>query len=201
MDLPIEDGAATFDTYADVVCAALSDCNDDVVVVGHSQGGLVIPLVAARRSVRHLVYLCALVPAVGCSLFDQVSAEPDMLNPIWVNAVSAPGDQMRTEWVDRTIARKLICGDCDDAAAEAVLDRLRPQSAFPDTVPFSLAEFPAVRSTYVICRDDEFVSPEWSRRVARDRLGADVFELPGRHSPLLSRPSAVAEVLLRVAAQ
>jgi hypothetical protein len=25
MDLPLEDGAATFDTYADVVCAALAD--------------------------------------------------------------------------------------------------------------------------------------------------------------------------------
>jgi len=30
-------------------------------------------------------------------------------------------------------------------------------------------------------------------------IGADIVELPGSHSPLLSRPSAVAEVLLRVA--
>jgi hypothetical protein len=42
------------------------------------------------------------------------------------------------------------------------------------------------------------INPERSRRIAY-RIGADIVELPGSHSPLLSRPSAVAEVLLRVA--
>ena len=36
--------------------------------MGHSLGGLAITLVAARRPVRHLVYLCAYVPDVGKSL-------------------------------------------------------------------------------------------------------------------------------------
>jgi hypothetical protein len=31
MDLPNDDGSAAFDTYADVVCAALTGCDDDVV--------------------------------------------------------------------------------------------------------------------------------------------------------------------------
>src|ERR1700691_2739565 len=65
MDLPIEDGSASFEDYADVVCASLDGYGDDVVVVGHSFGGLTIPLVAARRPVRHLVYLCALVAKIG----------------------------------------------------------------------------------------------------------------------------------------
>lgn len=43
MELPLEDSAATFDTYADVVCAALEDSDDDVVLVGHSYGGNTIP--------------------------------------------------------------------------------------------------------------------------------------------------------------
>ena len=65
MDLPLEDGAATFDTYADIVCAALGDRGDDVVLVGHSYAGNTIPLVAARRPLRHLVYLCAMIPDIG----------------------------------------------------------------------------------------------------------------------------------------
>ena len=72
MDLPCDDGTASFDTYADVVRAALEGYGDDVVLIGHSLGGHTIPLVASRRPVRRLVYLCAVVPDIGRSLFDQL---------------------------------------------------------------------------------------------------------------------------------
>jgi pimeloyl-ACP methyl ester carboxylesterase len=42
-DLPIEDDAAGAREYARVVAAALPTNDDDVVVVGHSLGGLTIP--------------------------------------------------------------------------------------------------------------------------------------------------------------
>ena len=48
--------------------AFLAPVEDDVIVVGHSLNGLVLPLVAARRPVTALVYLCALVPLEGKSL-------------------------------------------------------------------------------------------------------------------------------------
>src|SRR3954469_18012012 len=70
-DLPCEDMSAGFEDYADVVVAALENAGDDVVVVGHSLGGLTIPHVATRRPVRRLVFLCALLPAVGRSFADQ----------------------------------------------------------------------------------------------------------------------------------
>jgi hypothetical protein len=34
---------------------------------------------------------------------------------------------------------------------------------------------------------------------ASERLDADILELPGAHSPFLSRPSVLADVLLRIA--
>ena len=40
MDLPCDDGSASFETYADVVCAALVGCDDNVVLVGHSFAAL-----------------------------------------------------------------------------------------------------------------------------------------------------------------
>jgi hypothetical protein len=132
-------------------------------------------------------------------MLDQLQDEPDMLNPRWVEGLGEPDDQLRTRWVDLELARELICADCDDFVTAAAIERLRPQSAFPNMLPFSLPKFPSVSSTYVVCSDDQFVDPEWSRRIARDRLDADLIELPGSHSPLLSRPSALAEVLLHIA--
>lgn len=199
-DLPCDDGSATtFDPYADVVCAALDGRDDDVVVVAHSLGGATGTLVAARRPVRHLVYLCAAVPAPGRSLYDQWQEQPDMVNPDWGKGLSEPDAQLRTTWVDLDSARELLWGDCDEQIVVSAFDRLRPQSAYPFTAPLSVAEFPAVSCTSIVCTDDQMINPKWSRRIARE-IGADIVELPGRHSPLLSRPPAVADVLLRVAA-
>jgi hypothetical protein len=41
--------------------------------------------------------------------------------------------------------------------------------------------------------------PEWSRRTVRERIDAELIELPGDHSPFYSRPSALVDVLLGLA--
>lgn len=56
VNLPISDPTAGADRYADVVVDAM-DSATEPAVVGHSMGGLVIPLVAARRPVSQLVFL------------------------------------------------------------------------------------------------------------------------------------------------
>jgi len=200
MDMPSEDGTATFDTYADVVCAALEGHGDDVVLVGHSYNGNTIPLVAARRPVSHLVYLCAMVPDIGRSVVDQMSDELEMLNPVaYEQGLSVPDEQLRQVWTDLDIACAMFYGDCDEPTTGAALERLRPQSAYPAILPSSLAEFPAVKTTYIVCSEDQILRPEWSRRTARERLGAELIELPGDHSPFYSRPSVLADVLLGLA--
>jgi pimeloyl-ACP methyl ester carboxylesterase len=199
MDLPCDDGSASFEDYADVVCDALRGCADDVVLVGHSLGGNTIPVVAARRPVSHLVYLCAVLPRIGSSLMDQVGEDFGMLNPGYLPALSTPDEQTRQVWVDLELARTHLYADCDDATADGAIRRLRPQALHPMLLPFPLTELPAVRSTYIVCTDDQMVPCQWSKRVASTRLGADIIELPGSHSPFLSRPGALAEVLLGIA--
>ena len=198
-ELPSDDGSADFDTYADVMCSALQGCDDDVVVVGHSLGGPTAALVAARRPNRHLVYLCAVVPEAGLSLADQGLQQITLeFADGWEKGLSQPDEQGRTVWVDFDFVRKMFYADCDEPTVSAAIDHLRPQAAYPWTLPCSLTELPSVPCTYVVCAEDRIVAAQWSRRVVH-RIRADVVELPGSHSPLLSRPSAVAEVLVRVA--
>jgi pimeloyl-ACP methyl ester carboxylesterase len=49
MDLPVEDGDATFEDYAEAVLASYPANLEDGVLVGHSLGAMVLPLVAASR--------------------------------------------------------------------------------------------------------------------------------------------------------
>src|SRR5919205_1503860 len=64
VDLPADDDSAGLDAYVETVLAAASPWQD-VVVVAQSMGGFIGPLVCARRPVRALVLLNAMVPSPG----------------------------------------------------------------------------------------------------------------------------------------
>ncbi|ORB63403.1 alpha/beta fold hydrolase [Mycolicibacterium tusciae] len=196
MDLPIDDSSATFDDYADIVCRAVDHCSgEDLVLVGHSLAGLTVPLVAARRPLRRVVYLCALLPKLGVPLTQQMAEDTVMLNPDYAKGLGDKDSEGRRAWVDEVIARRHLFDDCDEAVASAAVARLCPQATNPYRIPCSLSEMPTVDSTYVLCTEDRIVNPVWSRRIARERMRAELIELPGSHSPFLSRPRDLAAVL------
>ncbi len=170
-----------------------------MIVVGHSLAGLAIPLVPARRRVSRLVYLCALVPMPGATFLNQLETEEGMLDLGYVAGLGEVDGEGRRGWVDRDLARQFLYADCDPESAEDALDQLRPQAQQPYVVPCSLAAFPAAPSTYIVCSEDRLVNPDWSRKVARERLSAEVVELPGSHSPFLSRSADLANLLDEIA--
>ncbi|HEV8307044.1 MAG TPA: alpha/beta hydrolase [Methylomirabilota bacterium] len=198
IDLPCEDPAAGFVHYAEVVDRALGAA-DDLVLVGHSLGGLTIPLVAARRPVRCLVFLCAGLPLFGRSLDDQVAAEPDIYVPGYL---THPGRVLHpdgsTSWRDAASARAIFYQDCTPREAEWAWARLRRQAATPRREPCPLTAWPEATRVSIIGREDRAIAPAWSRRAARERLSVEALELPGGHSPFLSRPTELAALLDRV---
>jgi pimeloyl-ACP methyl ester carboxylesterase len=200
MDLPIDDGSASFDDYADVVCAAVAEVPaNDLILVGHSLAGATVPLVAARRPLRQLVYLCGVPPTPGRPFVAQMIEETEMLHPDYSQGLSAVDSEGRRRWIHQELARFHLFGDCDEAAASAAFACLRPQSSAPYKIPCSLSVYPAVDTTYVVCGEDRMVNPDWSRRIARDWLKVDPIELPGGHSPFLSRPKVLAALLNELA--
>jgi pimeloyl-ACP methyl ester carboxylesterase len=54
-------------------------------------------------------------------------------------------------------------------------------------------------STYVVCTDDRAFHPDTQRELARHAV--DVIEWDTSHSPMLSQPEQVAELLAALAAQ
>ena len=195
VDLPCDDVNATVDTYADLVATALDGVGaDPVVLVGHSFAGQTIPLVAERTRVDKLVYLCALVPIPGCSFIELLTREPDTLLPEYLSGVGFDGEG-RMVWVDEAVARSVFYADCEPEIATAAFERLRPQAPAAQTDPCPLEDYPPVATTYVVCADDRIANPVRSRAVATHRLRANLAELPGGHSPFLSRPRDLAELL------
>ena len=71
VDLPCEDPNAGAERYADLVVKAVPKGPAGVVLVGHSLGGLTIPVAASMTPAVMTVYLCALVPVPGFSFDGQ----------------------------------------------------------------------------------------------------------------------------------
>ncbi len=199
VDLPIDDPAAAFSTYADVIVDAMEDEPEGAVLVAHSMGGLSVPIAASRLPVRAVVFVCGLIPVPGRSLIDQLVDEPHLLVPGYDAGLGEPDDAGRSSWVDVDLARATMYGDCDAETTAGAFDRLRPQGQAGYPEPCPLSELPDVEYAYVVGAEDRLVSPEWSRDAAAARLGVTPIELPGSHSPFLSRPGALAEVLARFA--
>ena len=195
MDLPSDVPGTTFETYAEVVAEHLaSGDGEDAMLVGHSMAGPTIALVPQRHPVRRLVYLCAIVPDPGVSVAQQLAGE-DVLDHGYMEIRGELAGDGVSRWVDPEKARRFMYVDCDPADADAAIARLRPQAHSPYAVPCPLDAFPDVPCTSIGCRDDQLVRPEWSRSVAEKRLGTELVELPGSHSPFLSRPAELASVL------
>lgn len=194
VDLPSDDPAATFESYAEVVVKAMSEEDKRAVLVGHSLAGLTIPLVAARRPVGRLVYLCALVPIPGRSFSEQLGIESDALSTEYLAGIEAD-ESGSGRWIDEELAREILYADCDESHARAAIKRLRPQARTPYGVPCPLDEIGTEKSTYISCSEDRLVSPAWSHRTATGLLNARLIELEGSHSPFLSRPKELATAL------
>jgi pimeloyl-ACP methyl ester carboxylesterase len=198
VELPVDRPELTGTEYARVVAeqldAGLADDgigDEPVVVVAHSASGLLLPLVPSFRSVAHLVYLAAGVPQPGMTLDEQLEADPDMFNPAWVGV---------DPFQDHQAARRFLFHDCDQATADwaiATQTPWYPEGLYSERCP--LVAFPPIPSTSIVCTADRVIQPAWSRRVATDRLHAQVIELPGGHCPHVSRPALLAEALIATA--
>ena len=188
MDLPGDDPDATFGDYAEVIQRALGDAGDDVVLVGHSGGGLTIPLVAVRRPVAELVFVCGLIPVPGESAVQR--------GPEW-EVIEAQEWQVDNGDGSFSISpegyRRHVAPDADPEVVDAIIPRLRPQFLKPFLEPCPLNAMPDVPRRYILCADDHIVGPDWPRREAPARLGVEPVELPGSHSPLMSRPRELVD--------
>jgi pimeloyl-ACP methyl ester carboxylesterase len=191
MDLPIEDPQCGSDDYADVVCDAIG-AEESVVLVGHSMGGLVIPVAASRRPTAGMVFLCAELPVAGLSLRESRSAHP---KASWPENTRFTYDHEGRVVADPQVCRQLFFNDCRPDLQQWAIDRIRPQATKPLTEPSSLSVWPNVPSRYIACRDDRAVPAAWAREVVPERLGSQPIEIEGGHSPFLSRPKDLALAL------
>jgi pimeloyl-ACP methyl ester carboxylesterase len=191
VDLPSQDPDLGAAAYADAVAAAIPD-DEEVVVVGHSAGGLVIPLVPERRLVSRLIFLAAACPIVGKSLADQQQIGSRRETPA---AGRHEFDERGLVSMPPSAAREFFYHDCPETVVTWALERLVPNSYGIVTETTPLTKWPSVPSSSIVCTEDRAVLPAQGLAIGREQLGITPIQFPGGHSPFLSRPAELAAVL------
>lgn len=197
VDLPTEDPAAGTAQYARTVLDALAQTRHDepVVLVGHSAGGLTLPLVAAARPVARMVFVSALLPIPG-EPFTAQDAREHVLRHDYQAGVAGTADGVR-RWISPELAAQFMYSHCSAADAAWAYERLRPQASTMYTEPSPLSAWPDVPVVDVRSDADLLVSPRWAAAKVPDRLGvASIVLREAGHSSLISHAPQLAAILL-----
>ena len=188
-DLPVDRPEWTAAQYAEVARGQAAGLTEPVLVV-HSAAGVVAPAIAAAVGARHVAWLGAVVPDPGRSVMDELAADPGMFGAEWHDWTGdLAGAPAETAY--------FLFHDCDLRTLRWALSttRLWPVRSLFEAPGAALADLPP--STVVVPTEDRTLTPDWMRRVARDRLKADPIDVPGGHCPHVSRPEQVAALLDR----
>lgn len=177
----------------DVVNVLAYEDLTDVVLVGHSYGGLVVTGVAEQCADRlaHLVYLDGYLPEDGESAWD---ITPDG-KPRWEEWAREAG----TDWLVPPVDPAEFYRITDPEDLAWLRGKLCPMPLATHEEP---VEAPDERSktlprTYIECEDYETFTHQAEK--AREE-GLDVRELATGHDAMVSAPDALSDVLVDVAA-
>lgn len=193
-DLPTDDDAAGALDWARVAIAAIDQAAGahpkDVVVVAHSIAGLCAPVVATLYPVLRMVFVGGLLPVPGRTFLEELAANPDAITFPAPDTGGAGPFGLTWESV-----REGFYHDCPELLARNAFDEMCHQAFTVFTERCPIDRWPDTPSTYILMRDDRAVGASWARRQAA-RVGAEVVEIDGGHSPFFARPDELTDVLL-----
>jgi hypothetical protein len=163
---------------ASAVIKALQDVTDPVVIVGVSNEGNFLPLVAAARPIRRVVYVNAVIPRPGSAFIEvcqteQVAVPGSYLDKLLKASQSITDDFLKlTHDPSATKAQLKAMQERIDASPSA-----HTMVGFYEVCP--LKALPKVDTIYVSGSADDQIRPEWEQSAARQVLGVEPVVISG----------------------
>jgi pimeloyl-ACP methyl ester carboxylesterase len=189
-DLPYHDPDTGYEERIAPALRALDGHKSSLIIVGHSVASGYAALLAVRRGASLIIHLC---PRMG--LFPSPPGAPSIFRQ---GFPFPPRDAAGASVWDPEAALEAMYSRLPQQTARALAHRLRP--ATDPSGEYPLQGHPDIPSVLVYAADDELFQPTWERFMARELLGSEPIEIPGGHFPMVEDPSALADLLDRLAA-
>ncbi|MBL7925766.1 MAG: alpha/beta fold hydrolase [Bacteroidia bacterium] len=190
--------AVTLNSYVDAVCKVLEKYNKPVVLIGHSRAGIIISSVAEHMpdKIKQLVYLCAFLipngePMVATALTDTASL---MVSNLIFN------EQEGWHIPKNEIYKEAFYNDCSEEDVFLSTSLLIKEPNAPVATPLTLTDnkYGTVTKAYIHTTLDNTITYELQKKMVK-KVPVDLtFELKAGHSPFLSQPKQLADILLKL---
>jgi pimeloyl-ACP methyl ester carboxylesterase len=161
-----------------------------IVLAGHSYGGAVVTAAAAGNSnVKALVYIAAIVPDEGETVADVFRRVPP--HP---SAPKLEPDADGFLWLTVDGFRNAFAPDASASETALMAATQKPISLKCLGEPMTNPAWREKPTSFLIAEKDLMVSPE-TQRFTATRMKSKIVSLPVDHTPLVSRPDAVADLV------
>jgi pimeloyl-ACP methyl ester carboxylesterase len=195
-------GEITLQAYTDRAVSAIDAATEQVVLVGHSMGGIVVSTAAERRPERVAcaVYVAAYMLPSGESVFSFSQGKPEFAASQvmgYLEIDQAGGtSQIRPDGIGPLFVNDGSSGDVAYATEHAQPDYLAPSGT---PIAISDARWGSVRHLYVETLRDQAVPFAAQRRMNELLPGADIHTIDSGHSPFLTQPRGLTDLLIHAA--
>jgi pimeloyl-ACP methyl ester carboxylesterase len=187
----------SFATFVDDIAnVILVEDLHDVVLVGHSMGGVVIPRVAERvpDRIRRVVWVTAAVTDDGETLLDAVPQSPAIVRAVQLGPAGITG--FDTELL-------LDAGIHDGTAEQREFIRSRrlpyPQHALVEPGRRSAFLALGLATAYVVATEDRTIEPHVQEGFVARLPGARRAEIAAGHQCMNTRPAELSDILVQLA--
>jgi len=183
--------------------SVLQTITGPVVLVGHSYGGAVITNAAVGvANVKALVYVAAFAPDQGESLLGLVTMNPGThITPdaLLERPYPLPGGGTGSDlYIKEAVFRDAFAGDLPLSTTRLMQATQRPFSAAAFGEPSGTPAWKTIPSWYLVASEDHAIPPVTERFMAK-RANAYTTEVAASHVPMISRPKATTDLILKAA--
>lgn len=180
------------------LAALVRGIDGPVVLAGHSYGGVVITEAAARaENVTGLVYVTAFALEEGEAPLELLGRFPANELGSALVAQELPGTEGTETWLSLDPAKfhRIFAADVAPEQTRIAAVSQRPINAAAFEEKAGTAAWKTLPSWYLVAAADESIHPEAQRAMA-ERSASVIVETAASHSVAVSRPDAVAEIIV-----
>lgn len=174
--------------------SVIESVDGEVVLVGHSYGGVVITEAGTHPKVSSLVYIAAFAPDQDESVASLIANPPPGAS---VPPILPPKDGYL--FLDRNKFAASFAADVEPELAAFMADSQVPWGVDALSGAVSVPAWKSKPSFYLVATEDKMIPPPAQRAMA-GRAKAQVTETSGSHAVYVSNPAAIAELVQKAAA-